>query len=108
MLVSWFLFLVIFGSESGCLRLEKQAFGKVLQKSTFAALGFLMIPGYNYHDFGSLGTNFHDFFVFVALETGLKFMSLQSDSGVTPDPAPRRVEGKLVHPRALVTLFQDP
>ena len=47
------IFLVIFGSESGCLGLEKQAFGKkVLQKSTFAEVGFLIILGYIFHHFG--------------------------------------------------------
>ena len=30
-------------------------------------------------------------------------MTFQSGYGVTPDPAPRQVGGKLVHPRALVT-----
>ena len=30
-------------------------------------------------------------------------MTFQSDSGVTPDPGTRQVEGKCVDPRALVT-----
>ena len=42
---------------------------EVLQKSTFAEIGFLMIPGSIFHDFG-LGPIFMSF---VALETGLKF-----------------------------------
>ena len=44
---------MIFGSESGCLGLENQAFGKGgIAKSTFAEIGFLMIPGSIFHDFG--------------------------------------------------------
>ena len=48
---------MIFGSEIGCPGMQKQAFGmgeswKVLQKSTFAEIGFLMIPGSIFHDFG--------------------------------------------------------
>ena len=41
----------------------------VLQKSTFAEIGFLMILGSNFHDFG-LGPIF---MTFVAMESGLKF-----------------------------------
>ena len=51
---------------------------KVLQKSTFAEIGFLMIPGPIFHDF--LVTLGPIFMIFDALETGL------GDSGVTPDP----------------------
>ena len=41
------------GSEFGCLGLQKQAFGKRgMQKSTFTKIGFLMIPGSIFHDFG--------------------------------------------------------
>ena len=32
-------------------------------------------------------------------------MTFQNDSGVIPDPAPRWVGGKLVHPRAQVTII---
>ena len=51
--ISRLLFLMIFGSKFGCLGSEKQAFGvEVLQKSTFAEIGFLMISGSIFHDFG--------------------------------------------------------
>ena len=57
---------------------------EVLQKSTFVEIGFLMIPGSIFHDFGwPLGLNF---MAFVALETGLKFYDFQGGSGVIPDP----------------------
>ena len=44
---------------------------KVLQKSTFAEIVFLMIPDRNFHDF--LLTLGPIFLIFDALETGLKF-----------------------------------
>ena len=52
--ISRLLFLMIFGSESGCLGLENQAFGKVgiAKINFFAEIGFLMIPGSIFHDFG--------------------------------------------------------
>ena len=50
--LSRLLFLMIWGSESGCLGSEiKQLARKVLQKSAFAEIGFLMFPGINFHDF---------------------------------------------------------
>ena len=71
MLVSRFLFLLISGTESGCLGLENKHLAReVLRKSTFAAMGFLMIPGSIFHDFWvALGPIF---MTFVALETGLE------------------------------------
>ena len=61
MLVSWFLFLLNFGSESECLNLAC----KVLEKLTFPEVGVLTFPGSfliglgtHFHDFGGLGTGF--------------------------------------------------
>ena len=72
MLVSSFFFLMVFGSESGCLGLEnKHLAWDFLQQSTFAEIGFLMLPGSSFHDFGWPSGPI--FMTFVALETGLKF-----------------------------------
>ena len=47
------LSLMIFGSESGCLGLKtKHLAREVLQKPAFAEIGFLMIPGSIFCDFG--------------------------------------------------------
>ena len=72
MLVSRLLSLVIFGSEAGCLGLEKQAFGKeCIAKSTFIEIEFLMMPGLLFSRFfAALG---QIFMTFVALENGLRF-----------------------------------
>ena len=48
--VSRFLFRMVFGSESRC-RIKHFA-KEVVQKSTFAEVGILMIPGFFFHDFG--------------------------------------------------------
>ena len=69
---------------------------KVLQKSTFAEIGFLMIPGPIFHDFWWLWDQFSWFLMPWGLAWNL--MSFQGDSGVTPDPAPRLVEGNRVLP----------
>ena len=61
MVVSRFLSLLIFGFESGCLGLEKHLAGEVLQKSTFAEVGFLMIIGAIFHNFGGIVATFHGF-----------------------------------------------
>ena len=46
-------FLMIFGSESGCLGLENMHLAKeVLQNSTSVEIGFFMIQGSIFHDFG--------------------------------------------------------
>ena len=46
-------FSVAFESKFGCLGLEnKHLAWKVLQKSTFAEIGFLVIPGSIFHNFG--------------------------------------------------------
>ena len=51
--ISRLLFLLVFGSKFGCLGLEKQAFGmESIAKSAFAEIGFLVIPGTIFHDFG--------------------------------------------------------
>ena len=51
--VSRLLFLMILGSASGVWdRKIKHLARKVLQKSTFAEIGFLMFPGSTFHDFG--------------------------------------------------------
>ena len=92
-LVSRFLFLVISGSQSGCLGLEKQAFGK----GSIEKINFRMIL----HDFAFI------FMTFVGQETGLKFETFQSVLGVIQDHGTFLVEVKLAHPRARVTLFQD-
>ena len=50
--ISRLLFLMIFGSESWCLGLENQAFGKgSIAKLTFAQIVSLMIPGLIFLDF---------------------------------------------------------
>ena len=60
--VSSSLFLMIFRSESGGLGLESRHLAtEVLQKSTFAEIGFLMISGPFFMIWGGLGTKFHDF-----------------------------------------------
>ena len=46
-------FLTIFGFESGCLGLENKHLAReVLQKTTFAEVGFLAIPGPILSDLG--------------------------------------------------------
>ena len=62
-----FLFLVFFGSESGCAGLDNIFDVRPIAKSTFAEVGFLMFPG-------------SILFVFsvVALEIGLKFVDFSS------------------------------
>ena len=76
---------MIFGSESGCLGLENQAFGK----GGIAKINFCrnLIS----HDSQVIFSCFWValgpiFMVFVALETGLKTDDFQCDSGVIPDP----------------------
>ena len=64
----------------------------VLQKSTFAEIGFLVIPGSIFHDFG---WPWDQFSWPVALETGLKIDEFLGDSGVIPDPEPRVGLGRL-------------
>ena len=87
---------------------------EVLQKSLFAASGFLMIPGFIFHVFRWPWDQFSWPLWDWRLASNL--MTLQGDSGVTPDPGTFLVGGKLVHPRALVTTipgslkpdFRDP
>ena len=57
------LFLVIFGSESGCLGLENQAFGKgCIAKINFCRNWISRDSRVNFSCFfGGLGTNFHGF-----------------------------------------------
>ena len=51
--ISRLLFLLVFGSKLGCLGLENMHLAwEVLQKSTSVEIGFLMIPGSIFHDFG--------------------------------------------------------
>ena len=53
MLVTRFPFLMIFGFESGCMGLENQVMAReILEISTFAEVGLLMIPGAIFYDFG--------------------------------------------------------
>ena len=62
MLASRLLLLVFFGSESGCLGLEKQGYGKgCISKINFTEVGFLMIQALFLMILGGLGTNFPDF-----------------------------------------------
>ena len=53
MLVSRLLFLMAFGSASGCPGLETKHFAKeVLQKSTLTEVGVLTMPDSIFHDLG--------------------------------------------------------
>ena len=56
----------------------------VLQKSTFAEIGFLMIPGSIFHDFGWPLDQFSWFLLPWKLARHL--MTFQGDSGIIPDP----------------------
>ena len=74
--VSRLLFLMVFGSESGC---KTKHFAKdVLQKLIFAEVGILMIPGSIFHDFECVGPIC---MTFVTLETGLKFNDFHGQFG---------------------------
>ena len=75
MRVSSFLLLMVFWFESGRLSLQNHAFGvRSMRKLTFAEVGFLMIPGFIFHDSGWAWDQF--VIAFVALEAGLKFDAL--------------------------------
>ena len=74
---------------------------EVLQKSTFAEIGFLMIPGSIFHDFGWPWDQFS--WLLLPWRLAWNLMNFQGGPGVTPDPGTFRVGGKLVHPRAQVT-----
>ena len=75
MLVSGFLFLVIFGSESGCLGLEKQAFGKGgVAKINFRRNWISHDSLVHFSLFGMASGPIS--MTFVALEIGLKFDDL--------------------------------
>ena len=51
--ISRLLFLMFFGSESGCLGLENQVFGQGgIAKLNFRRNWIVMIPGSIFHDFG--------------------------------------------------------
>ena len=65
---------------------------KVLQKSTFAEIGFLMFPGSIFHDFGLPWDQFSWFLLPWSL--AWNSMTFQGDSGGTPDPAPLRIDDK--------------
>ena len=88
---------MIFGSESGCLGLENQAFGKGgIAKINFCRNWISHDSRVKFSGFSvALGPIF---MTFVALKNDLKFDDFQGDSGVIPDPAPLRVEGKLLIP----------
>ena len=70
--ISRLLFLMIFGSESGCLGLENQAFGK----GGIAKINFYRnwISNDSRVDFSGFWVALRPIFmIFVGLETGLKF-----------------------------------
>ena len=85
MLASRLLFLMILGSESGCLGWEDQVFGiGCIAKINFRSTWISHDPRVQFSWFWvALGVIF---MTFAALETGLKFNDFQDDSGVTPDP----------------------
>ena len=59
---------------------------EVLQKSTFAEIGFGMIPGSNFHDFGWPWDQFA--WLLLPWRLARKLMNFHGDFGVTPDPEP--------------------
>ena len=59
---------------------------KVLQKSTFAEIGFLVIPGSFFHDFGWPWDQFS--WLLLPWRLARKLMNFHGDSGVIPDPEP--------------------
>ena len=60
--MSSFLFLMISGSESGCLGHEKHGLGKIgIAKTTFVEVGILMIAESIVMTLGDIGTHFPDF-----------------------------------------------
>ena len=79
---------------------------EVLQKSTFAEIGFLMIPGPIFHDFGWPWDQFY--WILLPWRLAWNLMTFQGDPGVTPDPATIWVGGKLVAGGTLVTTIPDP
>ena len=85
MLVSMSLFLMIGGFESGCLGLDNQAVGmrciaEINFRSSWISHDSSVHFSVFWVAFGPI------FMTFVALETGFKMITFQSDSGVTPDP----------------------
>ena len=69
---------------------------EVLQRSTFAEIGFLMIPGSVFHGFGWPWDQFS--WLLLPWRLTWNLMTFQGDSGVSPDPAPRQVHAKCLLP----------
>ena len=105
MLVSRCAFLMILGFESGCLWDWKTMHlaSDVLWKSTFAEVGFLMIPGFIFHVFGWPW----DKFLWLLLPWRLvwNLMTFQGELGSHLDLGTFLVGGKLGGSRALVTII---
>ena len=81
--VSRLLFLMVFGFESGCK--TKYFAREVMQKSTFAEVGILMIPGSIFHDFGWRWDEFSCLLLPWRLACNL--MALHGYPGAPPDPS---------------------
>ena len=67
---------------------------KVFQKSTFAEIGFLMIQGSIFHDFGWPWDQFS--WLLLPWRPARKLMNFHRDFGVIPDPEPRVGGGRCV------------
>ena len=76
---------------------------EVLQKSTFADIGFLMIPGSIFHDLLWPWDRFS--WLLLPWRLARNLITFQGDSGVTPDPAPLRVSGQWCASGSLVTNY---
>ena len=59
--ISRLLFLIILGTESECVELEKQEFRKGAKNQLLQKLDFSCFHGQIFMILGGLGTNFHDF-----------------------------------------------
>ena len=87
MLVSRFLFLMIFGSEFNLdvWHLKNKHFAsEALQKSSFAEVVFLSIPGSVFHDFECPWDQFS--WLLLSWRLARNLMTFQCDSGDIPNP----------------------
>ena len=66
---------------------------EVLQKSTFVEIGFLVIPGSMFYDFGHPWDQFS--WLLLPWRLVRKLMNFHGDSGVIPDPENRVGLGRL-------------
>ena len=67
---------------------------EVLQKSSLAGIGFLMISGSFFYDFGCPWDQFSWFLL--PWRMGWNLITFPADSGVTPDLAPLQVGGNFI------------